>query len=86
MKIINQDKTAIFSLDNCNVFCVEEVVYITQGINVYDGKAAILGHYENKEEAEDVLWDLFVKIKEKDIFYEMPQIGELLEEELGNEF
>ena len=84
MKILDQSKEQLFSLDNNNIFLIKNRILISSDVNKYSGDTALLGEYWNKEDAEAVFEDIISNIvrrnsiinNEKIFLYEMPEKGE----------
>ena len=55
MRILSQSGKEIFNLENCSLFVREETIYISDKVDLYNGRAAILGKYNTPEEAQDIL-------------------------------
>lgn len=59
MRILSQNGKEIFNLENCNLFLREETIYISDKVDLYNGRAAILGKYNTPEEAQEILLEIF---------------------------
>lgn len=69
MLILSQSRKEIFNLDNCNLFGRDEIIYITEKANLYDGRASVLAKYNSPKEVESVLLDILTK---QTSYYIMP--------------
>lgn len=52
IKILSQDKEAVYDFEENNVFVCGNKILISDKVNIYEGKAACLGIYNNEEEAK----------------------------------
>ena len=52
LKIISQDGKEMYDLERNNIFVCGNKVLISDKVNIYESKAALLGMYNNEEEAE----------------------------------
>ena len=55
MKILSQNRKEIYEFEGNNIFVVDDIIFISSRVNLYEGKAGILGQYNNTEECLDVL-------------------------------
>lgn len=71
----------MFDLDHNSVFAVDDIIFISDKVNIYEGKAAVLGKYNDNEECKSVLLDIVsCEIKENKV-YLMPKKEEREENE-----
>lgn len=90
LKILNQDKTEVFDVERTNIFVCGNKILISDKVNIYEGKAACLGIYNDEQEAQDILFriiETFAAIKNLESnFYciRMPQKREQKQEEVAN--
>ena len=68
IKIVSQDGKEMFDLERSNLFVCGNKILISDKVNIYESKAALLGLYNDEKEAEDVL----VKIIE--MFSKIPNV------------
>ena len=54
LKILNQEGTELFDLEKNNLFVCGNKILISNETNIYQGKAALLGLYNDEEEAKEV--------------------------------
>ena len=89
IKILSQDGKELYDFGRNNIFVCGPKVLISNEINIYQGKAALLGIYNDEEEALDA----FVEVIEKAMFSKpyseldiirMPQAREKEEGEKNN--
>lgn len=89
IKILSQTGRELYDLGRNNIFVCGQKVLISDEINIYQGKAALLGIYNDEEEAINA----FVELIEKAIFSKpygeldiirMPQAREKEEGEKNN--
>lgn len=89
IKILSQTGRELYDLCRNNIFVCGQKVLISDEINIYQGKAALLGIYNDEEEALDA----FVEVIEKAMFLKpygeldiirMPQAREKEEGEKNN--
>lgn len=55
LKIMSQDGESVYDVERANLFLCGNKILISNEVNVYQGKAACLGIYKDKEEAKEVL-------------------------------
>jgi hypothetical protein len=58
LKILNQDKTEVFDVERTNIFVCGNKILISDKVNIYEGKAACLGIYNDGQEAKDVFFKI----------------------------
>ena len=62
IKILSQDGKTLYDLGNNNIFVCGQKILISNEINIYQGKAALLGFYNDEEEAQNVLYDILERL------------------------
>ena len=62
LKILSQDGKTLYDLGNNNIFVCGQKILISNEINIYQGKAALLGFYNDEEEAQNVLYDILERL------------------------
>ena len=62
IKILSQDGKTLYDLGNNNIFVCGQKILISNEINIYQGKAALLGFYNDEEEAQNVLCDILERL------------------------
>ena len=58
IKILSQDGKELYDLGRNNIFVCGPKVLISNEINIYQGKAALLGIYNDEEEAMEAFSDM----------------------------
>ena len=58
IKIISQDGKELYDLGRNNIFVCGPKVLISNEINIYQGKAALLGIYNDEEEAQEAFSEM----------------------------
>lgn len=87
IKILSQDGKELYDLGRNNIFVCGPKVLISNEINIYQGKAALLGIYNDEEEAMEA----FTEILEKAMFskpfndFDCIRMPKAREEEKGEE-
>ena len=91
IKIISQDEKEVFDLERNNVFVCGNKILLSDKVNVYEGKAALLGIYNDEEEAFKVfkemlktLTDRAVRISDTFYYLQVPPKEEREEENAEN--
>ena len=89
IKILSQDRRELYDFERNNIFVCGQKILISDEINIYQGKAACLGIYNDEQEALDA----FVEVVEQAMFFKtygdfkyikMPQARENKEGEKEN--
>lgn len=55
IKLISQDGKELFDLDKNNLFVCGNKILISDKVNIYESKAALLGLYNDEQEAENTM-------------------------------
>ena len=89
IKILSQDGKELYDLGRNNIFVCGPKILISNEINIYQGKAALLGIYNDEEEAQDALIEILEKAMFSKPFNEldcirMPKAREKEEGEKNN--
>lgn len=58
IKILSQDGKELYDLGRNNIFVCGQKVLISNEINIYQGKAALLGIYNDEEEAMEAFSEI----------------------------
>lgn len=58
LKILSQDEKEVFDVEKTNMFVCGNKILISDKVNIYESKAALLGMYNDEEEAQDVLFTI----------------------------
>lgn len=58
IKLLSQDGEGVYDIERNNFFICGNKVLISDKVNIYDGKAACLGIYNDEQEAKEVLMKL----------------------------
>ena len=58
LKILSQDGKELYDFERNNIFVCGQKVLISNEINIYQGKAALLGIYNDEEEAMEAFSEM----------------------------
>lgn len=81
MKILSQSKKELYDFERNNIFVVDDTIFISSKVNIYDGKPGILGQYNNEEECKEILKNMIdCYLDEHILVAEMPEKKEEADE------
>lgn len=58
LKIMSQDGESVYDVERANFFLCGNKILISDKVNIYEGKAACLGIYNDEQEAKDVFFKI----------------------------
>ena len=80
MKLLSQDKNKVFEFEGTNLFIENNMILISNHVNIYEGGPNILGEYNNEKECRMVLENILEYYVYNNSCFKMPERKEELDE------